>query len=649
MAATPSRPPQGVRTADLTRPLEASSPTNFNRQRTAKRQQRGLNVAPPPVLALGGRASAPTVSAAFRGQLEAAEREAQTEKDVYGAFADQVDKFVAGFADAKRRSIAQKLGDRVLSVLTAGLQPNHAASAPIITPSTAPRGANSANAPGNTASSNKPLSWAAVAGMGTQKILRISGARSAGSAKTSSRGSTASPTDRPDPRILVRLDAHHILHRADSYALRMEIVKRLEGLITMEAIPAIKPTRTGWAIHCSDVATRDRLIQTQASYEWIHRLTQAQEISVPTNWYNYVVPGLPSTVPRLQGDPIPITAQLVKEEFSIQTKTTAINAHPSRHGTNARTGLTTWVVASATPVPPFTLFGRGLQGRLKNHKSVIRRHNPGCQGYCIPARCLKQARCERCSVRLVEHVGPAGLNCAARPRCANCYGPFPADHLNCPAAPRRVRGQVVCLSTKQLSDVRTHGWRVYGAETAKLNKASQKAAPAPTTNPARKRPAAEDTPEMLDTASAPAATAPISTPEEQDFRITPPCTASVEPTGDAGELGDAPPIAPTQPGPGRVAKKGARVTQYENAGSARQNTRPRRGQSAAASLNEKALRQQAWTEAAERQAAALRDRQATPSSQATIQVPCSNPPAADQALQREVAPDKLNPQTNVEC
>lgn len=119
----------------------------------------------------------------------------------------------------------------------------------------------------------------------------------------------------------------------------------------------------------------------------------------------------------------------------------------------------TWIVSFTAPAKKFRLFCASDASKIINRKPAITRHDPGCQGFCVPAKCQRYARCSHCGTRTDQHEGPYGVLCTHHAQCANCLGPFPSDHKLCPAAPKRRNGIVIKLTKKELSAVRRHGTR----------------------------------------------------------------------------------------------------------------------------------------------------------------------------------------------
>ena len=218
------------------------------------------------------------------------------------------------------------------------------------------------------------------------------------------------------------------------------------------------PTRTGWAITPSDLTTRD-LLTTQENTKTILQVLHGTAVKQPEVWYNYAMPGVSATMHQLIGGTITITAKLVTEEVEAQTKQSPVNCRPSRHGANPLTGKITWIISFLNPVRPFQLFNASELSKAIDKKPTIARHDPGCQGFCNPAKCTRYARCNMCSTRLDQHEGPSGINCTGKARCANCHGPFPAGHDLCPAAPMRRNGKTFRPTKKEIDAIQRHGDR----------------------------------------------------------------------------------------------------------------------------------------------------------------------------------------------
>ncbi|KAF2178055.1 hypothetical protein K469DRAFT_600790, partial [Zopfia rhizophila CBS 207.26] len=102
-----------------------------------------------------------------------------------------------------------------------------------------------------------------------------------------------------------------------------------------------------------------------------------------------------------------------------QTKVQPISCRPSRHGPNER-GLLIWVISFLKPVRPFQLFRTSDRSKEITKKTIIVRHEDGCQGYYNLIKYIKAARCAYCGDRITGHTGPAGAGCAHKERCVNC-------------------------------------------------------------------------------------------------------------------------------------------------------------------------------------------------------------------------------------
>jgi hypothetical protein len=134
---------------------------------------------------------------------------------------------------------------------------------------------------------------------------------------------------REDHRVLIALPPAVLRAREETYLLRRRLVERIGGL-TMAKIPAITPTRTGWALSPSDLATRDLLLAEKTA---VLEATGGHGILVPEVWHDYVVPLIPTAFYRVAGD-ILVTLELVTEEAFNQTGETPVRCNILRHGAN---------------------------------------------------------------------------------------------------------------------------------------------------------------------------------------------------------------------------------------------------------------------------------------------------------------------------
>ena len=166
--------------------------------------------------------------------------------------------------------------------------------------------------------------------------------------------------------------------------------------------------------------------------------------------------GVPSSFRTLDGTELPTTTQLVEEEVCSQTGKQPVSCRTSRHGAN-QNGLTTWIVSYKEPVRSFRLFGTSQFSKEIRKYPTIQRHDPGCQRYCNAARCTRLARCAHCGDRTDQHQGQYGDSCSHEATCANCHGPHPASHTNCPAAPWRVHGHIIKPTKNELKAIRRAG------------------------------------------------------------------------------------------------------------------------------------------------------------------------------------------------
>ena len=237
--------------------------------------------------------------------------------------------------------------------------------------------------------------------------------------------------------------------------LRRRLVEKLNGL-TLANIPKITPTKSGWALSPSDLATRDLLL-AESNQAVILEALGGCKVSAPETWYDYVVPLIPTAFHGIGGEVL-VTQDLVLEEVFNQTGETPVRCDISRHGANPVTGKASWIISFKKRVRPFHIFNTWSQSRPIEKKPRITRHNiGGCQGWCNPVKCTRAPICGHCSAKLEGHDGPAGENCQHEARCANCHGPHKASHNNCPAQPRVKNGSIIRPTKDELRKIRQAG------------------------------------------------------------------------------------------------------------------------------------------------------------------------------------------------
>jgi hypothetical protein len=247
----------------------------------------------------------------------------------------------------------------------------------------------------------------------------------------------------------------------------------------MAKIPAISPTMTGWALFPSDFATRDLLL-TESNQAAVLEALGGDKISVPEVWFDYVVPLIPAAFHGISGE-ILVTQDLMLEEVFNQTGETPVRCDMSRHGANPTTGKASWIISFKKKVRPFHIFNTWSQARLIDKKPRITRHAMGgCQGWCNPVKCTRAPLCGHCGSKIEGHDGPTGENCQHGAKCANCWGPHKASHDNCPARPKTKNGRIVRPTKAEIRRIRQAGRQAALAAAAGSTSRSTSTSPSPT-------------------------------------------------------------------------------------------------------------------------------------------------------------------------
>ncbi|KAI1523328.1 hypothetical protein PtrSN002B_011558 [Pyrenophora tritici-repentis] len=371
----------------------------------------------------GGGAPKPRVSDAVQRHITETQQIAQLRNTITAAFAAAIDQHAQGYTNPQETRIAEELQQRVIHALTSPSSTNSPPSS---------HWSSDASHSNPKSPESRRRSWADVArdpqisNRGSSRPLNPAKIRPSQPAKL-----------KEDVRIFIAISNPEIrLQQLSPFAVRQAICKSIAGT-TLRDIPTASPINTGWAITAANQDIRGRLV-TQENQELLVRALGGDAVRTPERWINYAVQGL------------------VEEKVCSQTGKQPVSCRTSRHGAN-HNGLTTWIISYKEPVRSFRLFGTSQFSKEIHKHPTIQRHNPGCQGYCNAARCTQIARCVHCVDRTDRHQGQYGDNCPHKALCANCHGPHPASHTNCPAAPRRVNGHVVKPTKTELKAIRRAG------------------------------------------------------------------------------------------------------------------------------------------------------------------------------------------------
>lgn len=249
-----------------------------------RRRKTAASTLPPPRLNLGAGVPTNEVARFMSNQWATIDKERDLMRKVLNRFAATIDGFISASDSLEERWASRELAEQVTKYLsiTVFAQSNGAEYIPI-RPLSTEETISAANA------ASKSVSFAEKAKGPTGSInLQATGAAK-GAARTntgraSSRASPAASSSKPaaskrlKQRLLVTLDTEALLKRAEPYALRDALVKRI-GNITMADIPSITAIITGWAITPADSTIRDLLL-IQENVEIMRQVMGASSIKM---------------------------------------------------------------------------------------------------------------------------------------------------------------------------------------------------------------------------------------------------------------------------------------------------------------------------------------------------------------------------------
>lgn len=291
-----------------------------------------------------------------------------------------------------------------------------------------------------------PRTWASVASKPDQNAIQL--AHTTGKINT---------PPKEDIRILARVpEEHHGWARSLGKFALCDAVSKATGLSQTDILD-VHQIPTGFAIKPANKAVRDKVLSKEAE---VQNCLRASKIEIPVKWYTYAIPNCPMKLPNILGDLID-TEAIIEDEIITQSGSRPVRLHPSKYSTKfPNPDRQTWIASFLKPVRSFRLFGKSAVARPVEKPPRIERHNPGCQGFYPNRYCSRRQRCENCSSH-IDGDKPHTQPCDLPPRCANCYGPFPASHENCPAKPIKKNKTTTQPTTKELKAIRQIGQKAY--------------------------------------------------------------------------------------------------------------------------------------------------------------------------------------------
>lgn len=426
----PVQPPQH---AGHTRPLEPFSPS-IGEYRPRK-AQRKTDVSPDVVPYGGAQHTTNTVALSLQRGIEATVTESRRTEQILKDFATQSDNFSAKYTTQQDQLLAEEISKTVAEALVGFYQIRYGAQRANTNP-------HSFNAPKHATYADK------VNQNGSNKTQQ--GGRASKTTPTK-----PSPKSREDRRVLVTLPAQALLQREDAFILKRQLLAKIPGLLP-SSIKAITPTLTGWAISVTDLATRDSLV-TEANMPRVLKTFGGKDAFTPEKWYNYAVPNVPTSFISIlnPAEAIEVTSQLVTEEVLAQLGESPVRCSMSRHGVNPLTRKATWIVSFKKEARPFHLFSSECSSKVIEDRPRLTHHSNGCQEWCNPLKCHREAKCNNCGTLVTLHGNsPTGNQCKHPTKCAICFGPHKAGYEKCPAKPRTKHGKIIRLSKPDIRNLK---------------------------------------------------------------------------------------------------------------------------------------------------------------------------------------------------
>lgn len=292
----------------------------------------------------------------------------------------------------------------------------------------------------------------------TQPTSYAEAMKSAPTTITSSTRPRAQPkpnAERP-PRLFLRLPRDHPARTASPHATMVILREHLDESCA-SAVSEIQQVPSGLAIRPRDGLGFQLLKERR---ELLERLLQGAKADIEQKWAIFVLPNAPQEYTGFDGSQVPITEQMALDEFKLQTGLSPLKFYRSSKNPLSGTLIMAVPETQAQIVPKWiNLFGKNVQVKHKPPRARIEQCTR-CWDYHNPRTCIRKPRCRICSQKdHTEEHHPSTPEEALDPSCANCCGPFPADHPNCPTRPTVQQGVIQRLSRSQFIAVRKAGAR----------------------------------------------------------------------------------------------------------------------------------------------------------------------------------------------
>ena len=260
-------------------------------------------------------------------------------------------------------------------------------------------------------------------------------------------------------RLFLRIPEDHPARQASPHAVT-EILRANLAPAYTSAIKEIQHVPSGLAIWPRNNLGGQLLLEGKGLLE---KTIQGSHAELEQKWAIYILPGVPTEYTGYDGSPVEISEHLALSEFKIQTNIQPLKFHRSKKDPQSNTLIMATPEDETDKVPSWVhLFGKNIRIKRKTFHPKITQC-PKCWDFHNPRTCTRSPRCRTCGERGHSEMShaPTGTEKNETPRCTNCCGPFPADHLSCPARPKITQGIFVRPNKAQTSAIRQAGSRAW--------------------------------------------------------------------------------------------------------------------------------------------------------------------------------------------
>jgi hypothetical protein len=286
-------------------------------------------------------------------------------------------------------------------------------------------------------------------------------------------------------RVFIRIANQHTARKLAPFA----ILQKLRTHLPREAqINEVQAVPTGFALVPKDTTAAQQILRAQ---NIIREIIKDATVEMEEKWITAIIPELPTATQSFEGDLVPITEEMAKNELQLLTGVQLEKTRWSMATVEKKLQRGTLVIAckseNISKLPNrISLFGARCPLIIKKPRVQLRQCHR-CWDFHDERYCTRKQRCRLCSSTEhleASHSCPQGnQDCDCPKKCAKCSGPHAADDPACPAKPSITKGSILKKTRIELTAIRNAQALAQKAKAKESKCQKQSSAETPTDTP----------------------------------------------------------------------------------------------------------------------------------------------------------------------